>query len=449
MSTETIVAIATPPGRGGVGIIRLSGPSAYSIAITLNANKPLPVRKAIFCSFYTTQKELIDQGLILYFKAPYSFTGEEVIEIHAHGSPVVLDMLIKECLLLGARLARPGEFSERAFLNDKMDLTQAEAIADLIQASSQTAARMALNSLQGEFSNKINQINEQLIHLRLFVEAAIDFPEEEIDFLNDGKVSSLLASIINQLETLRSQAQQGVIIREGFSVVIAGRPNAGKSTLINRLAGRDVAIVTELAGTTRDVMRESILLDDIPLHIIDTAGLRDSDEVVEKEGIRRAWEEVKKADCILLVVDVNDPSQNKLLIAEINAVRAEAVPVITVYNKIDTLTTTSLVHQHNKETVYLSAKSGDGIEGLKEKMKQIIGYQPNEGHFLARRRHLHALDSAHTLLITGQKQLSDHRAGELLAEDLRLAHQVLCEITGEFSSDDLLGKIFSSFCIGK
>lgn len=446
MSEDTIVAIATPPGKGGVGIIRLSGAKAYSIALNLNANKALQPRLATYCSFYNSKEEVVDQGLMLYFKAPHSFTGEDVVELHGHGSPVVLDMLIKECAALGARLARPGEFSERAFLNDKIDLTQAEAIADLINSSSQTAARMALRSLQGDFSAKINQLNEHLIYLRLYVEAAIDFPEEEIDFLNDGKVANLLHSILDELNLIRSQANQGVILREGLSLVIAGRPNAGKSTLINSLAGRDVAIVTEVAGTTRDVMREHILLDEIPLHIIDTAGLRDSDDLVEKEGIRRAWKELKQADCVLLVVDVNDPEQKEHLTREIRAALPREVPIITVFNKIDTLQLSAKTQEH---TVYLSAKSGDGVDGLKKIIKHIVGYHPNEGQFLARRRHLHALDEAKNLLLTGQKQLAEHRAGELLAEDLRLAHQVLCEITGEFTSDDLLGRIFSSFCIGK
>ncbi len=447
MSVDTIVAIATPPGRGGVGIIRLSGPKALSIALHINGGKALEPRLATYCSFYKDAgAELVDQGLMLYFKAPNSFTGEDVIELQAHGSPVVLDILTKECVILGARLARPGEFSERAFLNDKIDLTQAEAIADLIQASSQTAARMAFRTLQGDFSTKINQLNEQLIHLRLYVEAAIDFPEEEIDFLNDGKVAQLLQSTLEQLDSIRNEANQGVILREGLTVVIAGRPNAGKSTLINNLAGKDIAIVTEIAGTTRDVMREHILLDDIPLHVIDTAGLRDSDDVVEKEGIKRAWHELKQADCVLLVVDINDPDQHQTLTEELRAALPKEIPIISVFNKIDTLG----LKPHAKEhTVYLSAKSGEGINELKTIIKQVVGYQPTEGHFLARRRHLNALDEAKNLLLTGKKQLAEHRAGELLAEDLRLAHQVLGEITGEFSSDDLLGKIFSSFCIGK
>lgn len=446
MYSDTIVAIATPPGRGGVGIIRLSGSIAYSIAIELNANKVLYPRLATFCSFYKNKTELVDQGLMIYFKSPRSFTGEDVVEIQAHGSPIVLDMLTEECVLLGARLARPGEFSERAFLNDKIDLTQAEAIADLINASSQLAARMALRSLKGEFSNKINQLNEHLIYLRLYVEAALDFPEEEIDFLNEGKVAKLLHSILNELDIIRSQANQGVMLREGLSLVIAGRPNAGKSTLINCLAGRDVAIVTEIAGTTRDVMREHILLDDLPLHIIDTAGLRESDDVVEKEGIKRAWQELKQADCVLLVVDVNDPEHHHVLTKEIRVALPTDVPIITVFNKIDTLNRAALIQEHS---VFLSAKSGEGVDGLKQVIKDLVGYQPNEGQFLARRRHLQALDEAKNLLFIGQQQLTEHRAGELLAEDLRLAQHILCEITGEFTSDDLLGRIFSSFCIGK
>jgi len=446
MVVETIVAIATPPGRGGVGIIRLSGPDAYRIAQHLSNKKTFEPRFASYSSFYSHKNELLDEGILLYFKSPNSFTGEDVIEIQAHGSPVVLDLLVKECVIHGARLARPGEFSERAFLNDKIDLTQAEAIADLIQASSEMAARLALRTLQGEFSNKINKLNEQLVYLRLYVEAAIDFPEEEIDFLNDGKVAGLLRDILAQLETIRSQANQGILLREGLSIVIAGRPNAGKSTLINALAGKDVAIVTEIAGTTRDVMRQHILLDDIPLHIIDTAGLRESNDVVEKEGIRRAWEELKQADCILLVVDINTPKDKESLLNELNSILTDKIPVITIFNKIDTLGQSTKCQ--DKE-ICLCAKSGEGIDLLKDLIKKIVGYQPGEGQFSARRRHLQALDDAKHLLLTGQNQLTDHHAGELLAEDLRLAHQALCEITGEFSSDDLLGQIFSSFCIGK
>lgn len=446
MSTETIAAIATPPGQGGVGIIRLSGPRAYPIALQISQKQGIKPRSTIFGSFFNQQGELIDYGLTLYFKAPHSFTGEDVIEFQAHGSPVLLDYLLKECLSLGARMARPGEFSERAFINDKMDLTQAEAIADLIQASSLTAARMAVRSLQGDFSNKINQLNEKLVHLRLFVEAAIDFPEEEIDFLNDGKVASLLDEALQMLLTIRATASQGALLREGLSVVIAGKPNAGKSTLINCLAGRDVAIVTDVAGTTRDVMREHILLDDLPIHIIDTAGLRESDDCVEKEGIKRAWQEVSKADCVLMIVDVTAAEETHELGQAIQERLPQGVPLITVFNKMDSLLGD---RPQSGDAIYLSAKTGAGVDHLKARIKSVVGYHPAEGQFLARRRHLSALDEAKDLLLTGQNQLMTSRAGELLAEDLRLAHQALGEITGEFSSDDLLGKIFSSFCIGK
>lgn len=446
MQDDTITAIATPSGRGGVGILRISGSQAYSIALQMTANRTLKPRTANYGVFYDSQNEIIDKGLTIYFKAPHSFTGEDVIEFQGHGSPFVLDRLLKECVKLGARLANPGEFSERAFLNNKMDLTQAEAIADLIQASSETAARMAVRSMQGEFSRKINELNEKLIHLRMYVESAIDFPEEEIDFLSDGKVKAMLSNILQELNRIRANASQGAMMREGLSVVIAGPPNAGKSTLINCLAGRDIAIVTEVAGTTRDVMREHILLDEIPLHIIDTAGLRESDDLVEREGIRRAWQEVSQADCLLMVIDVNSTAASFELSEAIRKVLPRVVPVIQVFNKIDA---SDLSVKAEDKAVYLSAKSGQGIDLLKEKIKEAVGYQSTEGKFLARRRHLYALDNAKKLLEAGQKQLTEWRAGELLAEDLRLAHQFLCEITGEFSSDDLLGRIFSSFCIGK
>jgi tRNA modification GTPase len=447
MQEETIVAVATPAGKAGVAIIRLSGPKAYQIALGLNGNKPLTPRYARFCAFYVDDAEQIDQGLILYFKAPHSFTGEDVVELHAHGSPVVLDLLLQQACALGARIAKPGEFSERAFLNDKIDLTQAEAIADLIQSNSARAARMALGSLQGEFSKCIHELCEALIHLRLYLEASLDFPEEEIDFLSDGFVAKQLAEILSMLMKLRSQAQQGVILREGLSLVITGRPNAGKSTLMNQLAGRELAIVTEVPGTTRDVMREHIVLDDIPLHLIDTAGLRHSEDLVEKEGIKRAWAEVAKADCILLVKDVCVGEEDEILSAEIQASVAREIPLITVFNKIDCL---AIEPKVEGQAVYLSAQSGEGLSALKALIKQRVGYEETtEGRFLARRRHLEALDQAQQYLEIGQQQLALHRAAELVAEDLRLAHRALGEITGEFSSDDLLGRIFSSFCIGK
>lgn len=446
MLNDTIVAVATPPGRGGVGIVRLSGPDASSIAMHLSHDQSLIPRTAYYRDFFDADDQLIDQGLLLYFKAPNSFTGEDVVELQLHGSPIVLDQVIQVCLQLGARCARPGEFSERAFLNDKMDLTQAEAIADLIHAHSLTAARMAMHSLQGEFSKQINQLNERIVRLRLFVEAAIDFPEEEIDFLNDGTIVSQLKGLISILSVIRAEAHQGAIIREGLSVVIAGRPNAGKSTLINALSGRDVAIVTDVPGTTRDVMREQILLDDIPLHLIDTAGLRESDDRVEKEGIKRAWSELGRADCVLLVIDSQYPDDANMLDDAIQAALPPHVPVIRLLNKIDI---SQEQPKREGNTLYISAKQGHGLPLLKDKIKEVVGYQPSEGKFLARRRHIDALNKAYHFLDTGLYQLTEHRAGELLAEDLRLAHLALCEITGQFTADDLLGEIFSSFCIGK
>lgn len=444
--SDTITAIATPPGRGGVGIVRVSGSLAYGIAEKIIHHLPIQPRRAYYYSFYDSDDGLMDQGILLYFKSPHSFTGEDVIEFQVHGSPYVLDQLLRQCVLLGARLARAGEFSERAFLNNKIDLTQAEAIADLIHASSETAARMAVRSLQGDFSKKIEILTQQMIHLRLYVEAAIDFPEEDIDFLNDGKVGGLLQSLCDELDALRASAQQGVLLREGLSIVIAGPPNAGKSTLINQLSGREVAIVTPVAGTTRDVMRESILLDDIPVHVIDTAGLRDSNDLVEQEGIRRAWVQVSQADCVLLVTDASERQDACTVTPAITATLPSHIPVIHVRNKIDI---TGRPAQMTDDTVYLCAQSGEGMALLKTKLKSIAGYQPTEGQFLARRRHVQALNTAYDLLQAGFTQLSEHRAGELLAEDLRQAHDVLCDITGEFTSDDLLGEIFSSFCIGK
>lgn len=446
MMNDTIVAIATPPGRGGVGIVRLSGSDALSIATRLSHANSFTPRRAYYQHVYDVDNQIIDQGILIYFKSPHSFTGEDVIELQLHGSPIILDQIVQVCLHHGARCARPGEFSERAFLNDKMDLTQAEAIADLIHAHSITAARMAMHSLQGEFSKQINRLNENIIQLRLFVEAAIDFPEEEIDFLNDGTITAKLKNLISSLTTLRSEAHQGAIIREGLSVVIAGQPNAGKSTLINALAGRDVAIVTDIPGTTRDVMKEQILLDDIPLHLIDTAGLRDSDDVVEKEGIKRAWAELGRADCVLLVIDEQCDSHAITLNDSIQAALPPHVPMIRLFNKIDRYDGAPKCEGH---TIHISAKHGLGLSLLKNKIKEVVGYQTSEGKFIARRRHIDALNKAYDALTDGLEQLTQHRAGELLAEDLRLAHLALSEITGQFTADDLLGEIFSSFCIGK
>lgn len=446
LDSSTIVAIATPPGRGGVGIVRVSGPHALSMASRLVTLEHITPRKTHVCSFRSLDGEVLDQGILVYFKAPHSFTGEDVVEFHGHGAPIVLDLLVKELLRCGAQLAQPGEFSLRAFLNDKMDLAQAEAVADLIHAQSESAARMAVRTLQGAFSQYIAALNEEIIHLRLYVEAALDFPDEEIDFLSDGKIAAKLNKVIHDLMGIRKQAAQGALLREGLSLVIAGRPNAGKSTLMNCLAQRDVAIVTDVPGTTRDVMHEHILLDDIPIHLLDTAGLRISDDLVEKEGIKRAWAELSRADCVILVIDSSVEEQYEALILEIKLALPDHIPIILVYNKIDKIGKPASKEGH---ILHLSLKTQEGLTLLKDEIKSVVGYQPQEGQFLARRRHLEALDKAMHWLQEGAALLISQRAGELLAEDLRLAHTALCEITGEFTADDLLGVIFSNFCIGK
>lgn len=460
--TDTIVAIATAPGRGGVGIVRVSGPDAKAIA-SLITDSQLAPRYASYGAFYeanssinTKSDQVIDYGLTLFFPGPHSFTGEDVLELQAHGGPVILDYLLSEIIKLGARLARPGEFSERAFLNNKMDLTQAEAIADLINSASLQAARNAVRSLQGQFSKKIMSLVEAVINLRVYVEAAIDFPEEEIDFLADGKVSSDLDTILNQLNRVFSEAKQGSLVREGMTVVIAGKPNAGKSSLLNALSGRDSAIVTEIEGTTRDVLREHIQIDGMPLHIIDTAGLRDSPDIIEQEGIRRAWEEINRADRILLVVDSTtsreiDPIK---LIGDLGPDISNKLSfldnVTIVHNKADLSGQAIEIVEAEQTLITLSAKDDQGIELLRQHLKACMGYDgAGEGGFTARRRHLDALTNAQEALYAGQQQLLSYGAGELLAEDLRHCQNALSEITGEFSSDDLLGKIFSSFCIGK
>jgi tRNA modification GTPase len=426
--------------------VRISGPQALPLALRLTKRTELVPRQAQFSSFYVEQEECLDQGLVLYFKAPHSFTGEDVVEFHCHGSPIVLDRLLNILVVWGAELAKPGEFSLRAYLNDKMDLTQAEAVADLIQADSITAAKMALRSLQGDFSKRIQELNQQLIYLRLYVEAGLDFPDEEIDLLSDGTVLLKLQTLQHTLAAIRAEAAQGTLMREGLTLVIAGRPNAGKSTLMNCLAQRDVAIVTPIAGTTRDVMQEHILLDDIPLRLLDTAGLRVSEDIIEQEGINRAYKALGQADCVIMMHDCTDNEQHDEAIKEINSTINVQTPRLLVYNKIDKL---GWQAKREASAVYLSLKTGDGVPLLKQAIKDTVGYQPLEGQFLARRRHLEALDRATSLLQQGLQMVQAHHSGELLAEDLRLAHLALGEITGEFSSDDLLGKIFSSFCIGK
>ena len=450
---ETIVAQATAPGRGGIGILRISGPLATEVAQSVLGKCPKP-RMADYLPFKDSDGTVLDQGIALYFKSPNSFTGEDVLELQGHGGQIVLDLLLKRILQIdGIRLARPGEFSEQAFLNDKLDLAQAEAIADLIDATSEQAARSALKSLQGEFSKKVNELVESVIYLRTYVEASIDFPDEEIDFLADGKIEENLRGIINQLEDVRSEAKQGSILREGMKVVIAGRPNAGKSSLLNALAGREAAIVTDIAGTTRDVLREHIHIDGMPLHIIDTAGLRDATDEVERIGISRAWTEIEQADRIILMLDSSDPES-----ADLSKVRSEflaklptTLPVTIVRNKIDLNGEQASESQEDGyQMISLSAQTHDGVQLLREHLKQTMGFQTGmEGGFLARRRHLDALEKAAEHLQIGLVQLTEFHAGELLAEELRLVQTYLSEITGEFTSDDLLGNIFSSFCIGK
>lgn len=457
---DSIAAIATAPGRGGVGIIRISGSKALSVAQAILGYEPKP-RYAHYGPFKASDGTVLDEGIALYFPNPHSFTGEDVVEFQGHGGPVVLDILLKEIVALGCRLARPGEFSERAFLNDKLDLAQAEAIADLIDSSSEQAARCALRSLQGEFSKRIQQLLDRLIHIRIYVEAAMDFPEEEIDFLSDGKVSAMLEEVDTELKGVLQEANQGALLREGMNVVIAGRPNAGKSSLLNALAGLERAIVTDIAGTTRDILKEHIHIDGMPLHIIDTAGLRDAPDEVERIGIQRAWEEIKQADRVLLMIDsTSDETDPKALLHALYdeqglSTEAEALlnsgRMTVIRNKAD-LSTESIGLNSGTQfpTISLSAKHNQGVDVLRQHLKEVMGFDAgNEGGFLARRRHIDALNRAQDALDNGRIQLEGMGAGELLAEDLRMAQHALNEITGEFTADDLLGKIFGSFCIGK
>ncbi|OGT30049.1 MAG: tRNA uridine-5-carboxymethylaminomethyl(34) synthesis GTPase MnmE [Gammaproteobacteria bacterium RIFCSPHIGHO2_12_FULL_35_23] len=450
--TETIAAIATPPGRGGVGIVRVSGPQAAKIAKAILKTVP-PIKTAFFSKFYSENDEVLDEGIALFFQNPHSFTGEDVLELQGHGGPIILDSLLKQVIHLGARLARPGEFSERAFLNDKIDLTQAEAVADLIDAATEQAAKSAVRSLCGEFSQKIKLLVEEVIHLRMYVEAAIDFPEEEIDFLADKFIAETLNKIIAELAEIRKSAKQGAILREGMTVVIAGKPNVGKSSLLNALSGIEAAIVSQIAGTTRDVLKEKINIDGMPLHIIDTAGLRESEDVIEQEGIKRAKQAIAQADEILLLMDAteNNLSINESLATYFKGLSYDLAKVTVIKNKIDkTKFTAGIKTENDFLVIYLSAKEKIGLALLKEHLKEKVGYQAEaEGIFMARRRHLEALTIAANHLQQGRKQLTEYKAGDFLAEELRLTQQALNEITGEFTNEDLLTRIFSSFCIGK
>jgi len=442
---DTICAIATPTGVGGVGVIRVSGPLARTIAKTILDISVQP-RTAHFARFLDDQGRAIDSGIAILFSAPASFTGEDVLELQAHGGPQILQMLMSRLLDLGARSARPGEFSERAFLNSRLDLAQAEAIADLIEAGTEASARAARRSLEGAFSEQVKMLQQELIDLRVFVEAAMDFPDEEIDFLSDSHVVKDLAGLKQRLQKLLSQAQQGQRLRDGINITITGQTNAGKSSLLNAFAGRDSAIVTEIPGTTRDVLREHISLDGLLAHIADTAGIRESTNQVEAEGIRRARVALTTADLALLVIDTNELLEPQL------ALKSEVpanIPCIEVYNKIDLSGDEASADKAGLKA-WISAKTGQGLERLTGLIKTSVGLTPGyESSFSARTRHLDALKRTLEHVANGQQQLEKNRAPEIMAEEMRLAQKTLGEITGEYLPDDLLGAIFSSFCIGK
>ncbi len=437
---DLIAAIATAPGRGGVGVVRISGTDVAPLAQAMLGRLPVP-RHATFCRFLDRHGEAIDEGIALHFVAPHSFTGEHVLELQGHGGPVVLNLILQRCLELGARVAAPGEFSRRAFLNGKLDLAQAEAVADLIDAASTEAARSAVRSLAGEFSARITELVDALTRLRMLVEATLDFPEEEINFLQQADAFGRLDRIDASLAAVRAQAKQGALLREGLTVVLIGQPNVGKSSLLNQLAGYEAAIVTEIAGTTRDTVREAIQIEGVPLHIVDTAGLRDTDDAVEKLGIARTWAALDKADVALLLVDAaHGLGQHEA------AMLAHLPPVtrLTIHNKIDVAGETP---RAVGDDVWLSAKTGAGIDLLRDKLLESAGWQASgEGAFMARARHLDALERGAAHLAAARATASQL---ELFAEELRLAQAALSEITGEFTADDLLGEIFSTFCIGK
>ena len=464
--SDPIAAIATAPGRGGVGIVRISG-KALGPLVQVLCGRALKPREATYLPFRDAQGQPIDQGLALHFPAPHSYTGEDVLELQAHGGPVVLQLLLARCLEAGAevlpglRVAEPGEFTQRAFLNDKIDLAQAEAIADLIDASTAAAARSASRSLAGEFSGQIHLLRDALIHLRMLVEATLDFPEEEIDFLRKADASGQLSNLQQTLAQVMQRAQQGALLREGIKVVIAGQPNAGKSSLLNALAGAELAIVTPIAGTTRDKVQQTIQIEGVPLHVIDTAGLRDSQDEVERMGIERAWDEIAGADAVLFLHDLSRCDAIEYRAADAVIARAMAqkaaknVPIIDVWNKSDCVAPDHTLPPAQTEgahtCVRLSARTGEGLDALRRTLLQVAGWQSApEGVFIARARHVQALQAVDAHLMEAAAQL--HCAGpalDLLAEELRLAQNALNQITGEFSSDDLLGVIFSSFCIGK
>jgi tRNA modification GTPase len=446
---DTIVAIATPQGNGGIGIVRISGTDALEIAQKLT-QKTLKPRYATFCNIYNNQ-ETIDQAIAIFFNSPFSYTGEDVVEIQAHGNPFILNLIIKTAIKHGARMAKAGEFTERAFLNNKIDLAQAEAVADIINASSEIAAKSAAKSLQGNFSKEINNLLEKLIYLRIYVEASIDFPEEEINFLEDQKIHNSLEQIYSTILEIRNNCKQGAILAEGITLILVGKPNAGKSSLLNALAGKDSAIVTSIAGTTRDIVKEHIQINGVPMHIIDTAGLRDSNDIIESEGIKRAITKIQEADQVLFVTD--DYTNSKVKFSDIKEIIPEfyeqipkGIDITYVHNKIDLLQD---IPENHDNHIYISAENNIGIDKLKEHILKKVGYtNQNESIYTARERHVTAINDAfkHINLAKDQLKLGN---GELLAEELLIVQENLNSITGEFSSDDLLGEIFSSFCIGK
>ncbi len=444
---DTIAAIASAPGRGAVGMLRVSGPDVPRIAHAVLGSLPA-ARRAHRTRFRDAHGASIDEGIALYFPSPASFTGEHVLELQSHGGVLVMDLLMRRLLELGARAARPGEFSERAFLNGKMDIAQAEAVADLIEAGTEAAARAAVRSMQGEFSSRIHTLGALLTDLRVHVEAAIDFPDEDIDFLAAPAITSRLQQVLEAFDSIQAAARQGALLREGLTVVIAGKPNAGKSSLLNALTGEEVAIVTPAPGTTRDVLRQQLNLDGLPLNLVDTAGLRSAGDAAEAEGIRRAHGEMRRADRICYVVDASDPGA-----ADAPAARnlPDGVPVTVIHNKIDlTGERARADEQAAPPRIYLSARTGAGIDLLRAHLKSRAGYQGAEsGVFAARRRHLDALQRARTLIDSAARAGGESRGFELFAEDLRLAQAALGEITGEVTSEDLLGAIFAGFCIGK
>ena len=438
---DTIAAIATAPGRGGIGVVRVSGPRVPDIALAILGREPAP-RRAQLADFKDAGGEIIDQGIALFFPAPHSFTGEQVLELQGHGGPAVLQLLLARCLKLGARLAEPGEFTRRAYLNDKLDLAQAESVADLIDAATTQAAKSAMRSLHGDFSREVHGLVDGLIDLRMLVEATLDFPEEEIDFLEAAHAREKLATVREKLEQVLHRAKQGSLLREGLQVVLIGQPNVGKSSLLNRLAGEEVAIVTPVAGTTRDTVREEIQIDGIPLHIIDTAGLRETADEVEKIGIARTWAAVDRANLALVIIDAARglAAEDEAILRRLPA----GLPVLRVFNKIDLVND---VPRLDADGVHLSAKSGAGLDLLHDRLLEMAGWeQTGEDVFMARERHLRALKEARERLGNADQRWQQL---ELLAEELKLAQNALNAITGEFSSDDLLGEIFSRFCIGK